>query len=102
MSVVQDILNDELIRLQSLLKEYQKKLKKFPKGSVSIKTRGNFKYAYRAFRQEGRVEFEYIGKIDSDKATELKRQIAERKKIELLKKDVTAKIRELESAIRAG
>lgn len=103
MSVVSDILRDELKRLQKLETKYAAQVKKLPIGSISLKERRTQKYAYLAYREGSKVKFDYLGRSDSDSVKELASQIKERKKYEKLLKKIKGDIKEIDKAIkRAG
>ena len=66
MAMVFDILEEEKRRLLSLNERYQQRLSELPKGTPSRKKRWNREYLYLAYRQSGKVKFEYVGPVDSD------------------------------------
>lgn len=68
------------------VKKYREKIAKLPKGSISIKTRGNNAYLYLTYRKDNKIISEYVGNIESDKAIEILAQIKERKEYEKLLK----------------
>jgi hypothetical protein len=102
MSIVSDILQDELKRLRKLEKKYLSQIKKLPLGSISLKKRGSQEYAYLAYRKDSKVKFDYLGRSDSDSVHDLSAQINERKKYEKLLKKVSRDIMEIEKAIKSG
>ena len=61
MSVLRQVLKEEVKRLKSLSKVYAGDIKKLPRGSISVKSIKNGEYAYRAFRDGEKVRFEYLG-----------------------------------------
>ena len=99
MSIVKNMLVEERNRLEKLLKKYLKNLKRFPKGSISIKTINNIKYIYLAFREDKKVHFKYIGRKDSDKAKEIKKDIQERRELEKRIKQVKESLKEVKKAL---
>lgn len=62
-SPIRGVLVEELENSRRLLKKYQQAVAALPKGSIREKKIGNQKFAYLAYRDGGRVKYEYKGKI---------------------------------------
>lgn len=60
---IRGVLVEELENSKRLLKKYQQAVAALPKGSIREKKIGNQKFAYLAYRDGGRVKYEYKGKI---------------------------------------
>ncbi len=92
MSYLKSVLQEEHDRLKSLVEKYKNEISLLPRGSLSVKKRNQREYLYLAYRQEGRVKFEYIGTMSSEKAKFVIKQIESRKeyenKFKLVKKDL--------------
>ena len=99
MSPIKSILKEELQRLEQLCNKYREEINKLPRGSISEKKRKGNSYAYLAFREEGKVRFEYIGNIHSDKAKKLRIQIEERRRYERLIKKAKKNLKELKKLL---
>ncbi len=86
-------MQEEYQRLQALYKKYIDKIDTYPKGTVSIKKRNNSEYLYLANRQNGKVKFNYIGSVASEKAQKIMELIKIRKdykqKLKQVKKDLS-------------
>lgn len=95
MGIVTNILKDEYERLKRLEAQYLQQLKTFPKGAISKRQRSGTFYLYLIFRENKKVITRYVGKFDSDKAKEIIKQVAERKKIEEKLKKVKNDLKEL-------
>jgi len=102
MSVVVDVINEEAERLKSLIRLYDDKIAVLPKGSISEKPRGNRIYCYLAYRDGGKVKFEYIGSKDSDKVMVLRSQIDERKKYEGKRRESLKNLKQIERLLNAA
>ncbi|MCP3900983.1 MAG: hypothetical protein GY707_14860 [Desulfobacteraceae bacterium] len=93
MSIIKSIMQEEYQRLQALYKKYIDKIDSYPKGTVSIKKRNNGEYLYLANRQHGKVKFNYIGSVASEKAQKIMELIKIRKdyeqKLKQVKKDLS-------------
>jgi hypothetical protein len=98
MAVVDSILDEELQRLVKLQRKNQAALREFPSGSVSIKVKSGRRYAYRAFREGGRVVTLYVGPADSPEVAklidEVKRRRAAAKELKAIERDI-ARIRKM-------
>jgi hypothetical protein len=100
MSVLRQVLKEEVQRLKSLSKVYASDIKKLPRGSISVKSIKNGEYAYRAFRDGEKVRFEYLGKNASDEVRQLSEKIVERRKLESLKRQASKNLREAQGMLR--
>jgi len=99
MSPIKSILKEELQRLERLCQKYREEINQLPRGSISEKERKGNSYAYLAFREDGKVRFEYIGNIQSDKVKELKRLVEERRRYEGLMKQAQNNLKELKKLL---
>lgn len=100
MSVLRQVLKEEVQRLKSLSKVYASDIRKLPRGSISVKSIKNGEYAYRAFREGEKVRFEYLGKKSSEEVLRLSEQIMERRKLESLKRRAMNNLREAQGMLR--
>ncbi|MFZ5633676.1 MAG: hypothetical protein ACOY40_12615 [Bacillota bacterium] len=62
MTVIKDVLRDELNRLERMRVAYNKKLEELPKGVLVIKRIRNRKYHYLQYRDGGKIKSVYIRK----------------------------------------
>lgn len=100
MSVLRQILEEEVQRLKSLSKVYEKDIRKLPKGSISVKSYGNGEYAYLSFRKGEKIRHEYVGKSSSENVRELREKIEERRRLESLKSLAAKNLREAQGMLR--
>jgi hypothetical protein len=100
MSVLKDVLKEELQRLKSLSNIYKGEIKKLPKGSISIKHIRNGDYAYLVFRDGDKVSFNYLGPASSEKVGQLKEKIDERRKLKSLMSQASKNLHEVQSMLR--
>ncbi len=100
MSIVFDILEEEKRRLLSLKARYEQQLFGLPKGSLSRKKRWNREYLYLAYRDSGKVKFEYIGPVDSDAAQEVEATVRRRKDLEEKLSQVEENLADVERGLR--
>ena len=99
MSYIKNIMQEEHQRLQALYQKYIDKIDSLPKGTVSIKKRNKSQYLYLANRRDGKVRFDYIGSVGSEKARKIIEQVRFRKDYELKLKQVKSDLREIEKVI---
>jgi hypothetical protein len=78
MSVLFGVLEEEQERLVGAIKLYAEKAEKLPRGSLWVKKRGQREYAYLAYREGGKVHFEYVAPVPSRKYQEVMLQVKER------------------------
>jgi len=100
MSTLKTVLKEENKRLHKLQKRYQKEIRNLPKGSLSIKNRKGRKYAYLAYRENDTIKTDYIGRLDSDSAKEMKILIKKRKELEALLKKTNQRITEVKKVLK--
>jgi len=65
MSVIEDVLKEEVKRLEGNIHFFSNMLKSIPRGTVSIQKINNNYFVYRKKKVDGRVVSEYIGKKGS-------------------------------------
>jgi len=100
MAIVFDILEEEKRRLLSLKARYDQQLSELPKGALSRKKRWNREYLYLAYRESGKVKFEYIGPVDSDAAQEAEAKVRRRKDLEEKLSQVDENLADVERGLR--
>ncbi len=100
MAMVFDILEEERNRLINLKEKYERQLSDLPKGTLSRKRRWNREYVYLAYRESGKVKFDYVGPEDSEAARELTNKIAQRKELEDKLRQVNENLIEVERSLR--
>lgn len=98
MSVVQQVLFEEVKRLEKNVSFYKNKLSKLPRGTIFIRKMGNAFFVYRKRKSDGKVITEYIGKKDSDRAYE---EIEASKEYKQIKEDLQVASKELEKLKKA-
>ena len=84
MNVLEDVVNEELRRLERLSELYKEKMDALPRGSISVKNRGSRFYCYLVFREGAKVKYKYLGKKDSPEVMEMEKKIHARKKLEAM------------------
>jgi hypothetical protein len=99
MSYIKNIMQEEHQRLQALYQKYSDKIDSLPKGTISIKKRNKSEYLYLANRQDGKVKFNYIGSVSSEKARKIMDQVNNRKSYEVKLKQVKGDLQEIGKVI---
>lgn len=99
MSIVFGVLQEEYDRLQQLAAKYRAELTNLPKGSLQIKQRNGHTYVYLAYREQQKVISDYIGKADSPRVVELRRQVQARKQYEQKLKQISSDLQEIRQVL---
>ena len=99
MSYIKNIMQEEYQRLQALYQKYIDQIESFPKGTVSLKKRNKNEYLYLANRQGGKVRFNYIGSVTSEKAHKIMDQVNLRKEYESKLKQVKSDLSDIGKVI---
>jgi hypothetical protein len=102
MSVIVDVIQEESEGLLSLIRLYDEKIAKLPKGSISEKVRGSHLYCYIAYRTGRRVKFDYIGPQKSRKVKEIREQIEQRKMYQERRRESLENLKQVEKLINAS
>ena len=92
MNPVKGVLAEELKNSERMLKKYAQALDALPKGSLVPKTIKERLFYYLAYRQRGRVKFEYKGKLPPEEIAKLKEAMALRAKYRGLMADLRKQI----------
>ena len=105
MSVLFGVLEEEKDRLGGAMQLYAEKAAALPRGALWVKERGRRKYAYLAYREGGKVHFEYVAPIPSRKYQEVMLKVKERnslvQSIRQMRKDLRIIERTLRNVDRA-
>ena len=105
MSVLFGVLEEEKERLGGAIQLYAEKAEKLPRGALWVKKRGHREYAYLAYREGGKVHFDYVAPVPSRKYDEVMLQVKERNllvtSIRQMRKDLRILERTLKNANRA-
>jgi len=72
MSMIKNILKEELRKLLQTKRRYEQELMKLPKGSLVRKKVGGQHYYYLVMRDHGQVKCIYKGKISKEEVAKLK------------------------------
>lgn len=100
MSAVFDILEDERRRLLQLKERHENQISVLPKGSLSRKRRGNKEYCYLAYRDAGKVRFDYVGPSNSGKVKSLEDKIRQRRALEEKLRQIEENLNQVERGLR--
>lgn len=102
MSIIKDILKEELARLEDLCVFYEKKLSAFPRGAISVKERNGKRYIYLARREDKKVFFKYIGKDIPEVRNAIKEQLKQRKEFQLKLRQAKDNLQEVRKSLRGN
>jgi hypothetical protein len=79
MSVIGNILQEELERLENLKQLYQSNIEELPKGSIQIKNINSKSYPYLLYRNKNHVHTKYLGKLNQKELDSLQDSLSKRK-----------------------
>lgn len=99
MSIIQGILKEERDRLRRLRDKYLSELNSLPHQTLSIKKRNNKEYVYLAERINGKVNFQYIGPLKSEKADSLINDFAQKNQFKIKLKKIDKDLKEIEKIV---
>lgn len=101
MSIYQEMLLDEMNRLNSNISSYQKECDKMPKGSLILKKINGRKYWYLAHREKSKVKTIYIcSENDDAKLNLIRENIKIRKEYENIIKNLKNNKKQLISILK--
>jgi hypothetical protein len=99
MSIIKDILEEELKRLEELSVFYKDKLSEGPRGSISVKERGGKRYIYLARREGKKVVFDYVGKDIPKVRNALNERLSQQKMYHVKLRQVKENLREVKRSL---
>jgi hypothetical protein len=98
-NIIKDTLVEELDRNKRSLRAYELECEKLPKGSVTVRARGDKTYCYLKYRDGDKTVTKYVGpseKIEED----LRIRVARRKELESVIRRLKREGRFIEKALR--
>jgi len=98
--VIKGVLAEELENSIRMRKEYEKALKKLPKGCISVKKIGGHEYCYLVKRVGKKVKYMYKGKMSKEDKKEYEEAKVLRAKYRKLLSQVKKQIKFLKGALR--
>ncbi|MCQ2794823.1 MAG: hypothetical protein MJ214_01265 [Bacilli bacterium] len=100
MSVISNVLKEEVNRLKENVSVYERSLVSLPRGSIYIAKINNQSFVYRKYKENGKVISKYIGKANSPKAREAINQAKEYKRIKNNLRIAKIELKKLERVYR--
>lgn len=79
MSIVSDVMQDELKRNLEMQIAYNKEITSLPKGTIISKKIRNREYLYLLYRADGKVRTDYIGSKEKVLIDDIQKKIDKRK-----------------------
>jgi hypothetical protein len=90
---IKDMLKEELQNSVKIREDYKQAIQALPKGSIVRKRIGVNEYLYLAYRDGGKVRFDYVGKPDEE-------VLAKHQEAKALRKRYRKKISEVNDQIK--
>lgn len=97
--MLSSVLFEEKARLESLLNKYEEMFSHFPKGSVSLRVISGKSYAYRVYRENGKVYSDYLGSAKDEKVKKALEEKAARLSLKEKMKRAKENLEEVKGAI---
>jgi hypothetical protein len=98
-NIIRETLIEELDRNKRSLRAYEIEREKLPKGSVTVRARGNKTYCYLKYRDGERTVTQYVGPT-TQVEEELRAQVARRRELESVIRRLKNESRFIEKALR--
>jgi hypothetical protein len=99
MSLVFGILEEEKMRLEKLVAEYDKELKTLPQESVHIRKINGKQYLYSIKRKRNKVISSYVGECSNKKVQKIMEQDKLRRTYKQRKKEALTSLKEIGRAL---
>jgi hypothetical protein len=100
MGVIKGVLREELVNSLRMQSNYERELKKLPKGSLVKKRIKGRDYYYLLMREAGKVKFVYKGKVSADEIKKYAEVKALRARYRNLLSKVKKQVKFLRSSLR--
>lgn len=97
---IKGMLKEELKNSLQIKKDYERALRKLPKGALVCKVIAGHPYYYLAFRQDGKVRFVYKGKLADEEVKKYEKDKKYRAKYRERLSEVNKQIRFIRKALR--
>ena len=102
MEPIKSVLKEELDNSLRLKRQYEKELKKLPRGVLVCKVIKGHKYYYLAKREGSKVKYFYKGKIPKEEIKKFNQIKRFRRKYRKLLREVNKQIDFLQKSIKSG
>lgn len=98
MLVIEGVLKEEVLRLESNIFAYERMLNELPRGTIFIRKIHNASFVYRKKKENGKVVSEYLGPFNSEK---VKNEINKSEEYKRIKRNADSAKRELKMLQKA-
>jgi len=100
MSIIKNVLIEELERNQEMQKTYKGQIEALPKGKIILKKIKNREYYYLLYRDHGKVKTDYLGPEDKFNPDEIQKNIDKRRYFQETLNKLLLEEKEIRKAIR--
>ena len=100
MSIIKNVLIEELERNQEMQKSYKEQIEALPKGKIILKKIKNREYYYLLYRDHGNVKTDYLGSKDKFVTDEIQKNIDKRRYFQETLDKLLLEEKEIRKAIR--
>lgn len=99
MSILDEVLKEEMERLKRIEVAYREEIDNLPKGYIMLKNINGKQYPYLQYRLADKIKSEYIKKHQLEK---IQKDLARRKKLEQAIKRVNSEKKKIERVLNNG
>lgn len=99
MSIISEVLREELERNIAMQKSYQDEILSLPRGTMILKKISNRDYYYLLYRDQGKVTTSYLGAAKKVDVNAMQKQIARRRYFQDSLKKLKIEEKEIRKAI---
>ena len=100
MSIIKNVLFEELERNQEMQKSYKEQIDTLPKGKIILKRIKNREYYYLLYRDNGKVKTDYLGPEGKFNPDEIQKNIDKRRYFQETLSKLQQEEKEIRKAIR--
>ena len=100
MGTIFHVMKEEYDRLKEAVQLYTSEIKDLPKGKPRIKEINGIEYLYLNRREGKKIVDEYVGRADSNKASEIFTLVEKRDQLVKLRKDAQEQLIEVKKVLR--
>lgn len=99
MDMIKGVLQEQLEYALEAKRRYNENIKELPYGSLSEKERNGKLYYYLAYRKDGKMKFDYLGKLFDEEIEEYNEKIEKRRLYKNILKNLNKEIKYLKKVL---
>ena len=100
MEAILSALKEEKEQAARLIQRYEKELEGLPQGAFFVRVVGKNSYGYLTFSENGKIQQQYLGRLDEEKIKGYRAMASRKKKLQELRNMAKKQFDFLEKALR--